>query len=125
MFNSEEIKSLRQEIEALTAQIDQLEATLDSRLTEIGEKLDAFEVVLKEERETEKEVVEENDELELETAREIVIDIGRASTSLLQRAMGIGYAKAARLIDALEAEGVIAPGDGAKPREVLAKEETT
>lgn len=62
----------------------------------------------------------DDDEDELyEEARETVIQAGKASTSYLQRKLRIGYARAARLMDILEERGVIAPGDGAKPREVL------
>ncbi len=56
-----------------------------------------------------------------EQAREAVLEAGKASTSYLQRKLRIGYARAARLIDILEERGVIGPGDGAKPREVLGK----
>lgn len=52
-------------------------------------------------------------------AKEIVIQSGKASASLLQRRLRVGYARAARLLDMLEDQGVIGPGDGAKPREVL------
>lgn len=52
-------------------------------------------------------------------ARELVIQAGKASASLMQRRLKVGYARAARLLDLLEAEGVIGPGDGAKPRDVL------
>lgn len=61
---------------------------------------------------------DEDDEL-YEEAREAVVRAGKASTSYLQRKLGIGYARAARLIDILEERGVIGPGDGAKPREVF------
>lgn len=60
----------------------------------------------------------EDDEL-YEDARIIVIEAGKASTSYLQRRLKLGYARAARLMDILEDRGVIGPGDGAKPREVL------
>lgn len=56
-----------------------------------------------------------------EDARAIVIETGKASTSYLQRKLGIGYARAARLIDILEERGVVGPGNGAKPRDVLEK----
>ncbi|OGK14528.1 hypothetical protein A2862_01740 [Candidatus Roizmanbacteria bacterium RIFCSPHIGHO2_01_FULL_38_41] len=58
-----------------------------------------------------------------EEAREIVIQAGKASTSYLQRKLRIGYARAARLMDILEENGVIGQGDGAKPRDVLIKPE--
>lgn len=54
-----------------------------------------------------------------EEAREIVVAAGKASTSYLQRKLRVGYARAARLVDMLEERGVIGPGDGAKPREVI------
>jgi S-DNA-T family DNA segregation ATPase FtsK/SpoIIIE len=62
-----------------------------------------------------------DDEL-YEEARETVIKAGKASSSYLQRRFKIGYARAARLIDILEEKGVVSAGDGAKPREVLIKE---
>jgi DNA segregation ATPase FtsK/SpoIIIE, S-DNA-T family len=65
---------------------------------------------------------EEEDEDELyEEARACLIEAGKGSTSYLQRKLGLGYARAARLMDALEKRGVIGPSDGAKPREVLEK----
>lgn len=66
------------------------------------------------------EDMEDDDEL-YEEARICVIEAGRASTSYLQRKLKLGYARAARLMDKLEERGVIGPGDGAKPREVLEK----
>lgn len=56
-----------------------------------------------------------------EDARMTVIEAGKASTSYLQRKLGVGYARAAKLIDMLEERGIIGPGNGAKPREVLEK----
>ena len=61
---------------------------------------------------------EARDEL-YEAARALVITAGKASTSLLQRRLRLGYARAARLIDVLEERGVVGPADGAKPRDVL------
>ena len=54
-------------------------------------------------------------------AEATVVDAGRASASYLQRRLRVGYARAARLLDVLEAKGIIGPADGAKPREVLIK----
>ena len=54
-------------------------------------------------------------------AVELVTDLGQASISLVQRYMKIGYNRAARIIERMEAEGVVGPADGAKPRKVLAR----
>jgi len=51
-------------------------------------------------------------------AKKVVIRSQKASSSLLQRRLRIGYARAARIIDMLEEDGVVGPGEGAKPREV-------
>ena len=60
----------------------------------------------------------EEDEL-LARAREEVISAHRASATLLQRRLRIGYARAARLLDLLEDEGTIGPADGSRPRQIL------
>jgi len=49
----------------------------------------------------------------------VVIDSGKASASLLQRRLRVGYARAARLVENMEEQGIIGPADGARPREVL------
>jgi len=61
---------------------------------------------------------EVDDEL-YEEAKETVIMSGKASASLLQRRLRIGYARAARLLDILEERGIVGQADGAKPREIL------
>ena len=60
----------------------------------------------------------ETDDLFVESVR-VVCQYDRASASLLQRRLSVGYARAARIVDQLEAAGVIGPADGSKPREVL------
>jgi len=55
-------------------------------------------------------------------AKAVVVQAGKASASLLQRRLRIGYARAARLIDILEEQGVVGPADGARPREVFIDE---
>lgn len=62
-----------------------------------------------------------DDEL-YDDAKSAVLSAGKASASLLQRRLRIGYARAARLLDLLEAEGVVGPADGARPREILASD---
>lgn len=60
-----------------------------------------------------------NDDDLYKDAVRCVIDSGKASSSLLQRRLRIGYARAARLIENMEEQGIIGPADGARPREVL------
>jgi len=59
-----------------------------------------------------------------EEAKKLVVEAGKASASLLQRRLRVGYARAARLLDILESKGIIGPGDGAKPREVYLSPES-
>lgn len=49
----------------------------------------------------------------------VVVESGKASTSLLQRRLRVGYARAARIIEEMEEQGIVGPADGARPREVL------
>jgi DNA segregation ATPase FtsK/SpoIIIE, S-DNA-T family len=61
---------------------------------------------------------DDNDEL-FEDAVRLVLEFGKASTSLLQRRLRIGYGRAAHLIDMMERDGIVGPADGSKPREIL------
>ena len=62
------------------------------------------------------------DEL-LEQAIAVVVEAGLASTSLLQRRLKVGYARAARLVDEMEEKGIVGPFEGSKPRKVLLTKE--
>ncbi len=82
----------------------------------------------------EKELEEQTDSSEIsmleddslyEEAKRVVIEANKASASLLQRRLRVGYARAARLLDLLENRGIIGPGEGAKPRKVYLKENGT
>ena len=64
------------------------------------------------------DVTEEDEEL-VEKCLEIIRQEKRASTSLLQRRLRLGYTRAARIVDILEQRGILGPGEGAKPREIL------
>ena len=66
----------------------------------------------------EEEVSAEDEEL-VEKCLEIIRQEKRASTSLLQRRLRLGYTRAARIVDILEQRGILGPGEGAKPREIL------
>jgi S-DNA-T family DNA segregation ATPase FtsK/SpoIIIE len=65
---------------------------------------------------------EVDDELYQDAVR-VVCEMGRASTSTLQRRLRVGYGRAARLIDIMEKDGIVGPPDGSKPREVLKKKD--
>ena len=65
---------------------------------------------------------EVDDDLYQDAVR-VVCEMGRASTSTLQRRLRIGYGRAARLIDMMEKDGIVGPPDGTKPREVLKKKD--
>ena len=67
----------------------------------------------------EREEVADEYDPRLPEAVEIVVDMGQASTSMLQRRMRVGYARAGRLIDEMEKRGIISEADGSKPRNVL------
>jgi S-DNA-T family DNA segregation ATPase FtsK/SpoIIIE len=69
---------------------------------------------------TEDKPDEEFDE-KYDQAVDLVTDMGQASISLVQRYMKIGYNRAARIIERMEAEGIVGPSDGAKPRKVIAR----
>jgi S-DNA-T family DNA segregation ATPase FtsK/SpoIIIE len=65
------------------------------------------------------EDVSDEDEELVEKCLEIIRQEKRASTSLLQRRLRLGYTRAARIVDILEQRGILGPGEGAKPREIL------
>jgi len=79
--------------------------------TEMHEKLQSAAV-------PEEDVTSEDEEL-VEKCLEIIRQEKRASTSLLQRRLRLGYTRAARIVDILEQRGILGPGEGAKPREIL------
>ena len=65
------------------------------------------------------EEISDEDEEIIEKCLEVIETERRASTSLLQRRLRLGYTRAARMMDILEMRGIIGPGEGAKPREIL------
>jgi len=144
---SDPINDLRQQIEKLTVQFDALTEQLHERnsvadaiFQEIQTLTDNFEALgetIEHHYRYQSEVMSHlgekfgvvqpsiyndlEDELYLQ-AREAVLFAGAASTSYLQRKLGVGYARAAHLIDMLEEKGVIGPAKGARPRRILISE---
>jgi S-DNA-T family DNA segregation ATPase FtsK/SpoIIIE len=84
-----------------------VEAFLESPRDDKGRELDAN-----------ADGADENDEL-FDDAVRLVFEFGKASTSLLQRRLRIGYGRAAHLIDLMERDGLVGPAEGSKPREIL------
>jgi len=78
------------------------------------ESISKYESSLSESEKTDEEFDEKYD-----AAVELVTDLGHASVSLVQRYLKIGYNRAARIIERMEAEGVVGPSDGVKPRKIL------
>ncbi len=68
-------------------------------------------------------VMKAEDDPLYEEIKEYVIEVQKASTSLLQRRFGIGYNRAARMVDILEDRGIVGPAQGSKPRDVYIKKE--
>lgn len=80
--------------------------------------IDEIEKQAAKEKNAEPEKAEDADAM-LPQAIECVVDAGMASTSLLQRRLKLGYARAARIVDEMEARGIVGPLEGSKPRQVL------
>ncbi len=74
-------------------------------------------------RQPEGMVLGDKDEL-YEMAKQLILDTGQASTSLLQRRLRLGYGRAARILDLMEQEGLVGPPQGSRPREILVSRET-
>ncbi len=68
---------------------------------------------------SEGEPVSEDQDPQYEDAIRLVLQMGKASTSTLQRHLRLGYGRAARILDMMQRDGIIGPPDGSKPREVL------
>ena len=70
----------------------------------------------------------EAEDVELDEKYDLAVDIvlksGQASISMLQRKLRVGYNRAARMIEAMEREGIVGPSDGVRPREVFGRRES-
>ena len=73
--------------------------------------------------EEEAEEIEGDKDEKYQDAVELVLQTGQASISFVQRKLRVGYNRAARMIEAMEKQGIVGPSDGSRPREVLRKRE--
>ncbi len=101
------------------------EQNFDRRKEELEGEAEMLEETIEKMKFDYSELSPENEDPLYPKAKEEVIQAGKASTSFLQRRLRIGYARAARLIDMLEEQGVVGPGEGSKPREILMKKNET
>jgi S-DNA-T family DNA segregation ATPase FtsK/SpoIIIE len=72
---------------------------------------------------SEAEVGSQDQDPMYEEAIRLVLQMGKASTSTLQRHLRLGYGRAARILDMMQRDGIIGPPDGSKPRDVLKRPE--
>lgn len=86
-------------------------------MNDTNKRLDELEERVK--RLEEKTLISLDTDVLLSKAKEIVKQYSEISASLLQRTLSIGYARASRLLDLLEKDGLVGEGEGAKPRKVL------
>jgi S-DNA-T family DNA segregation ATPase FtsK/SpoIIIE len=106
---------IEQQLTEINDKLQMLSEKQNSQFTEIMMELKKLAIQI---TNTQEDIDVDDDDL-YEDAKEAVIKAGKASTSLLQRKLRIGYGRACRLIDMLEEHGVVGPADGAKGREVL------
>jgi DNA segregation ATPase FtsK/SpoIIIE, S-DNA-T family len=119
MITDEIGKTLEGKIDDLSNGLSKISERQNSQYTDIMMQLTALKDEI-DSRHTRPEENRTDDEL-YEEARDAVVEIGRASTSFVQRLLGVGYSRAAQLMDKLEVNGVIGPARGSKPREVIKK----
>jgi len=119
---SSRIESSNSHLDELRTEVSQLAEIVGNSLTDLRKKQEATSTVIEGliEEVQDEDFYSDSDTI-YEKAKEIVIKEGKASASLLQRRLSIGYARAARLIDKLENEGIIGPQIGAAPRRTVLK----
>ena len=123
MFSNKAIKKLQEQVSELSEKMDKVLEKQNSQFTDVMIQL----------KETRNEIYDKNDQTKsfedgdmdgiddemYERAKEVVTETGKASTSFIQRKLGVGYSRATKLMDTLEEQGVIGPENGSSPREVI------
>jgi DNA segregation ATPase FtsK/SpoIIIE-like protein len=93
--------------------------SLHDDMTAVVDRLDALQKSIEAHVQSTPEVPAVDIHQQYLAARALVVEVGKCSTSFLQRILRIGYSNAARLVDLLEENGVVGPQDGSRPRVVL------
>lgn len=115
-MEKEDLERLEVKIDELNQRIQLMEERQNSQYTDIMMQF--------KERTSDEGMIDcRSDEEIYEEVKEEIIELGKVSTSYIQRSQRIGYARAAKLMGLLEQRGVISKEHGAKPREVLIKPE--
>jgi DNA segregation ATPase FtsK/SpoIIIE-like protein len=107
------------EITALLKEIEANQLSLHDDMVAVIDRLTKLEATVTELANTASEPATIDEHQLYNSARSLVVETGRASTSLLQRVLRIGYSRAASLIDSLETNGIIGPPNSSNPREVF------
>lgn len=128
MFSNKDIKKLQEQVTELSEKMDKVIEKQNSQFTDIMMQLKQTRDEIYKRKDQAKSFEDgdtggTDDEL-YEQAKETVIETGKASTSFIQRRLGVGYSRAAKLMDTLEVQGVVGPTNGSSPREVLIKSDT-
>lgn len=128
MFSKKEIAELIKRVDELSEKIDKIYNTQNSQFTDIVMHLKETRDEIKDKNDHQKLLIDGDeegvDDSLYEDAKKLVIKTGQVSTSFIQRKFGIGYSRAAHLIDTLEEQGVIGPKNGSKPREIIINEDS-
>jgi S-DNA-T family DNA segregation ATPase FtsK/SpoIIIE len=121
MFNRKDIKKLEQKIDELSEKVRAISERQNSQYTDIMMQLNELRNDLQSIFEKPGPYDHFSDEELYKKVRTFAIEVGKISTSAVQRKFKLGFVRANRLIDMLEDNNVISPPDGAKPRKVLIK----
>lgn len=114
MFQNEKIEALQRQVEELAENLQKIGERQNSQYTDVMLALKKIE-----EQTSENQADNVSDDVLYEAAKKVVIESQKASASLIQRTLMVGYSRAARLLDLLEEEGVVGKQVGANPRDVL------